>query len=74
MKAFKVSGTFMMKPGWQPFSKEVLADSEARARENILSDLGSKHRAKRRQIKIEKVVEIKVDEIEDPLLRAQAKK
>lgn len=74
MKAFRVSGTFMMKPGWQPFSKDVLAESEARARERILSDLGSKHRASRRQIRIDKIVEIKPDEIEDPLLRQQAKK
>ena len=44
MKVFRITGTFQMgRVRRQKFVKEVAAEDEARAREVLLSDLGSKH-------------------------------
>ncbi|MEW5936359.1 MAG: 50S ribosomal protein L18Ae [Candidatus Thermoplasmatota archaeon] len=72
MKAFRVCGTFLMKPEWQRFAKEVAADDKEDAMEIALSDIGSRHRVKRRDIKIEEVVEIPFEEIESPTVRIKA--
>ena len=63
MKAFKVTGTYRNRPGMQKFSKEVAAKGKDEAVEAIISVIGSKHRAKRREIKVESVTEIKKDDI-----------
>lgn len=39
----------------QPFVKELSASSEKRAVEAVYSDIGSKHKTKRRGIKIEQI-------------------
>ena len=45
MKAFKVTGTFLMGRKMQPFSIEVASKDEAGAKESTYTILGSKHRA-----------------------------
>jgi len=65
MKAFRVNGTFRMGKKTQTFTKEVISKDRAQAEEFIISDLGSKHRAKRYQIKITEVKELKPDEVSD---------
>lgn len=66
MKAYRLSGTFYMRPDEQPFTLEVAADSEDQAREYAYSIIGSRHRAKRDQIHIYHIDEITPDEVEDP--------
>ena len=73
MKVYRVTGTFEMgRERHQPFAKEIAADDEERAREILLSDLGSKHGTTRRRITIASVVEVPADQITDPLARAKA--
>lgn len=70
MRAYRVSGTFpmgMVKN--QKFSKEVLGSSKEEAIERIYSELGSKHKIKRRFIKIEDVREIKSEDVQDPVIK-----
>ena len=69
VKIFRVSGQ-IAKPNWKTnFEKEVRALKSEAAVETMYTDLGSKHRAKRFQIKIETVEEIKPEDIKDPVLR-----
>ncbi len=69
MKAYKVKGKFLMKDVWQPFDKEVIGNDEEEAKERLLSIMGSRHKVKRRMIKIEDVRELQKDEIEDPVIK-----
>ena len=57
-----------MKDRWQDFCKEVAADNPAQAKESIISDLGSRHRARRKFVKVSKIDEIPVEEIEDSVV------
>ncbi len=66
---FRVTGK-MVKPNLKTtFRKEVRALKPEDAKEKIFMELGSKHRAKRFQIKIFKVEEVPPEEIESPLIR-----
>ena len=69
VKVFRVTGK-MVKPNLKTtFRKEVRALKPEDAKEKIFMELGSKHRAKRFQIKIFKVEEVPPEEIESPLIR-----
>ena len=59
---------------WQPFSKEVIGNDENEARERLFSILGSRHRVKRRMIKIDNIKEVSKDEIEDPVIKYMVEK
>lgn len=66
---FRVTGE-IAKPNLKTaFKKEVRALKPENAKEKIYMELGSKHRAKRFQIKIFKIEEISPEEIESPLIR-----
>ncbi len=52
---FEVKGTFRMGESWKPYRKVVSAPNEAQARERIFTDLGSRHRLKRRYITVNTV-------------------
>jgi large subunit ribosomal protein LX len=59
-----------MKPNWQTsFQKEIRALRQEEAVDRVYKEIGSKHRAKRFQIKILKVEEIKPEEITDPTVK-----
>jgi large subunit ribosomal protein LX len=63
-KIFRVSGR-IDKPGlYEPitFNKEIAAAKEAHALEKIYAEMGSRHRAKRFQIKINSVEEVVPEE------------
>jgi large subunit ribosomal protein LX len=63
-KIFRVSGR-IDKPGlYEPFTfnKEIAAAKEAHALEKIYAEMGSRHRAKRFQIKINSVEEVVPEE------------
>lgn len=66
MKAFRLKGTFHMRPDDQPFRIEVVAEDEQAATEYTYSVLGSRHRARRDQIHIWRVTELSPDEVTDP--------
>ena len=69
VKVFRVSGE-IRKPNFQTdFRREIRALKPEEAVERIYMELGSKHRAKRFQIKIVKVEEVSPEEIESPLVR-----
>ena len=69
VKIFRVSGQ-IVKPNWKTgFEKEVRALKPEDAVETIYTDLGSRHRARRFQIRINAVVEIEPEDIQDPALR-----
>jgi ribosomal protein L20A (L18A) len=59
MNEYTVSGTFRARRGyWQPFVLRRSAESEDRAREQVLSDLGSRHRVTRHLIRIESIAPV----------------
>lgn len=68
MKPYRISGTFLMGGSWSPFMMEVAGKDEDDAVERLLSDLGSKHRVKRRNIKVSSIEELKVEEVQDKLV------
>ena len=69
MQAFRISGSFLMGRNWTPFSLEVAAPDEAGAREKTFSTIGSRHRASRREIKIENAVALSNEEITDDVVK-----
>jgi large subunit ribosomal protein LX len=69
LKIFRITGE-IRKPNLETsFKKEVVAVKPEHAVEKVYSELGSKHRAKRFQIKILSIEEIKPEEIENPVLK-----
>ena len=65
VKVFRVTGE-LQKPNLRTtFKKEVRALKPENAKEKILKELGSRHRAKRFQIKITRIEEISSDEIKN---------
>jgi large subunit ribosomal protein LX len=69
VKVFRIAGE-IVKPNYQTkFRKEVRALKSEDAKEKIYMEFGSKHRAKRFQIRIEKVEEIRPEEIEDQTIK-----
>lgn len=71
MKAYRVKGKFMMGEFRTPFNREIDAMDKDDAKEKILSLLGSEHRCKRRDIKVEAITELTLDEVVDPIIRAR---
>jgi len=68
-KVFRVTGE-IRKPNYQTsFRKEVRAVRPDDAVETIYTEIGSKHRVKRFQIKITKVEEVPPEEIESITIR-----
>lgn len=52
----------------QPFTKEVAAKDQEEAVEKVLSILGSEHKTRRRDIKIQEVEELRPEEVIDPVV------
>ena len=69
MKAYRVSGRFLMGNAWQDFTKEVVGADESAVREVVFSRLGSKHRVRRNNIMISEVTEIPKNEVTDPITK-----
>ncbi len=68
-KIWRASGEYKKKRRKFVFSRELLGEKEAHVRERILSELGSRHKVKRREITITEIKEIKPEEITDLDLR-----
>lgn len=70
MKAFEVSGQFMVSlRRWQPFALEVAAADEAGAKERTLALMGSRHKVKRKNVKIDNVKSLRSEEVTDHAVR-----
>ena len=72
MKVYRITGSFLMGTNYQHFTKEIIGTGKSEAIERLYSDLGSKHYVNRRNIKIEKISEIKPNKIEDPIVKYKA--
>jgi large subunit ribosomal protein LX len=68
VKIFRIGGSFKQRKNTTSFTKEYLALTEENAKAKLYSQLGSKNRLKRGQIKIQKIEEITRDEVKDPLI------
>lgn len=77
IKIFMVRGTALFNesrfPTRQKFVKYVRALNEKQALEKVYSDLGSKNKIKRHNIKIEEIREVKPEEVTDKTIRDLAK-
>ena len=72
VKVFRITGK-IDKPNWKTnFKKEVRALKPEDAVEKIYKELGSKHRAKRFQIKVLEVKEISSEEVTNPIIKKLA--
>jgi large subunit ribosomal protein LX len=69
MKVFRVTGEINKPNLATPFSKEILAEKKEHAIEKVYTEIGSRHRVKRFQIKIEQTIEVPTDEIENEILK-----
>lgn len=69
-KIYRIHGKFLMGDDSQVFTKELKAISEEDIYEKIYSEFGSKHRINRNQIKLNKIEEISLDEVTDPLIKS----
>lgn len=66
MKAFEVKGQFRIsRRDWQPFALEVASADEKAALEKSLALIGSRHKVKRKFVKIEGVRSLKPEEVSD---------
>ncbi|MCD6299087.1 MAG: 50S ribosomal protein L18a [Thermoplasmata archaeon] len=68
-KAYKVEGKFYMKNIWHPFSKEVVSSSKVKAKEKVLSIIGSNHRVKRNKIIIDNLKDVSPDKLENLVVK-----
>jgi large subunit ribosomal protein LX len=70
MNAYRATGEFKTgKFSWQKFSIEVAAENEAGVTEQIYSNLGSRHKLNRSQIKITEIKSIHGDEVTNPVVK-----
>lgn len=68
VKAFRIRGALRMGRTRQSFTQEVAAETQEEAVQRVLSELGSRHRAKRRDIAVEEVVEVPRETVENSVV------
>ena len=68
-KIWRATGAYRKKKRNFTFRRELLAEKDSHVREKILSELGSRHRVKRRNIEIADIKEIKPEEVTNLDLR-----
>ncbi len=77
VKVFRIFGYMLIgtssAPEWRKFVKEIRAVKLSDALEKLYSELGSKHKVKRSNIKILKVEEIKPEEAQDRYVQELSK-
>ena len=64
VKTFRITGEVKKPRTTIPFSIEMRATKEQEAIEKIYTDMGSRHKARRLEIKLKKIEELKTDETE----------
>jgi large subunit ribosomal protein LX len=68
-KVWRAIGKYKKKGKTYRFSKEMISPKESHVKERVLSELGSRHRVKRKDIAITKVEEISPEEVSSLELR-----
>ncbi|MFW9787813.1 MAG: 50S ribosomal protein L18Ae [Candidatus Thorarchaeota archaeon] len=68
-KIWRATGVYRKGKRTFNFSRELMADKDSHVREKILSELGSRHRVKRKVIDITEVIELKPEEVTNLELR-----
>ncbi|MDR2829777.1 MAG: 50S ribosomal protein L18a [Methanobrevibacter sp.] len=68
-RIYRVNGEFVLGEETQVFTKELKAVNEKDIYEKIYSEFGSKHRIKKKMIRIDEVKEISKDEVVDTLIK-----
>jgi large subunit ribosomal protein LX len=71
VNVFRITGNFRKGKKIQKFTKELLVKNKQEAEEHVLSIMGSKHRAKRKEITIEKIEKIPHDKVTDLIIKQQ---
>lgn len=69
VQIFRILGSFKQKKQISNFSKEFCALTEEQAKEKLFTELGSRNRLKRRQIRINSVHKITAEEVTDPFIQ-----
>lgn len=69
VRVWRIDGEYRKKKKTFVFTKELIGDKESHVREKMLSELGSRHRVKRRDVTINELKEIKHEEITSLELR-----
>jgi len=70
MRAFRVIGSFKIsKRGWQDFNIEVAAEDESAVTQKVLSNFGSHHRVKRRNICIKEIAPLAPESVSNPIVK-----
>lgn len=73
VKIFKITGFMLIAqdrlPRWMKFTKEIRAIKVEHALERLYSELGSKHKVKRANIKVVDIVEIQPEEAKNKFIR-----
>lgn len=68
-KIWRASGAYKKKKRIFIFSRELMGEKETHVREKVFSELGSRHRVKRKDIDIKEVKELKPEEVTNLELR-----
>ena len=68
-KIWRATGQYRKERRTFTFAMEMLALKEEHVRERVYSDIGSRHRVKRRQIEFKEVKELKPTDVTDADLR-----
>jgi len=69
MKGFQAVGSYKTSRDWQVFKIQFAAENADDAREKALSTLGSRHKVKRWEIKLDSLEEIPNDQITDLVVK-----
>ena len=64
VKTFKITGEVKKPRTTIPFALELRATKKQDARERVYAEMGSRHKARRLEIKLEKIEELKTSETE----------
>ncbi|MFN4045979.1 MAG: 50S ribosomal protein L18Ae [Acidilobaceae archaeon] len=69
VKVYRVEGRILIghdrRPEWRKFKVYVRALKPEHALERVYSELGSRHKLKRPHIKVENILEVPLEEVED---------
>jgi len=68
VKIFRISGSYKQRRETTMFSREFLATTEENAKDKLFSQIGSKNRIKRGQIKIQSIKSVSFADVTDPLI------
>jgi large subunit ribosomal protein LX len=68
-KVWRAVGKYKKKRKTYRFSKEMISSKESHVRERVLSELGSRHRVKRKDVVITKIEEISPEDVSSLELR-----